>query len=112
VYVSRLPADKPYPGDGAIAGGARAALGVLNAAALLIVPAAVLGFAMIAVRRSTLPGAWFAVGPTLFVLAFSLLIFVEHRKTTPAFGYLLALSGVAGAGMSRRGAGAPGLNTT
>lgn len=102
LYVSRLPADKPYRGAGAVHAAIRTAITVLNVLALLIVPAAIAALVLIGIRGSTTAPAWLALAPTLVILGFSLAIFVEHRKTTPAFGYLLALSGVTAAAVVER----------
>jgi hypothetical protein len=98
VYVSRLPADMPFPGDGFAASVARGGLALLNVGALLLFPLAAFGMVMIALRGTTFPAAWLALAPTVFGLAFSLFIFMEHRMTTPSLGYLVALSGIAVAG--------------
>jgi hypothetical protein len=100
VYVSRLPADQPYPGSGVAARAVRAALAVLNGAALWLWPSALFGLVLVTLRAGDAGvAAWLGLAPTLFAVAFSLVFFVEHRKTTPAYGYLLALSGVAAAAM-------------
>jgi hypothetical protein len=100
VYVSRLPADQPYPGSSGAARAARATLAALNGAALLMWPSALFGLVLVTLRGGDASlAAWLGLAPTVFVVAFSLAFFVEHRKTTPAYGYLLALSGVAAAAM-------------
>jgi hypothetical protein len=105
VYVSRLPADQPYPGSDVVARAARAVLAALNSLALLLWPSALLGLLLVTFRGGDSGvAAWLGLAPTLFVVAFSLLFFVEHRKTTPAYGYLLALSGVAVSAMVEHGA--------
>jgi hypothetical protein len=102
VYVSRLPADKPFiahgPAQQALALGLRG----LNVLALLIWPAALFGLTLLTLREATAAGAWIGLAPTLFLIGFSLVFYIEHRKTTPAFGYLLAMSGVAVAGLGER----------
>lgn len=95
VYVSRLPVDKPYAGNGVAGRAFGAALSIINIAVLLLFPAALVGLVVIAARKSTALAAWVALGPSLFLVAFSLVLFIEHRKTTQAYGYLTALAGVA-----------------
>ncbi|MBI3402950.1 MAG: hypothetical protein HY048_16165 [Acidobacteria bacterium] len=97
IYVSRLPADKPLIAHTPIESTLAVALRALNLAALLIWPAALAGLVILTLQRSTAAGVWIGLAPTIFIIAFSLVFYIEHRKTTPAFGYLLALSGVAAA---------------
>jgi hypothetical protein len=99
VYTSRLPADKPFVGESAAGRIFAAALRVLNIAALALWPAALLGLVLVTLRTARAPAAWLALSPTMFLLAFSLIFTVEHRKTTPAYGYMLALAGIAGAAL-------------
>jgi hypothetical protein len=99
VYASRLPADKPFVGESAPGRLFGVALRLLNVAALALWPAALLGLALLTLRASRAPAAWLGLGPTMFLLAFSLVFFVEHRKTTPAYGYMLSLAGIAGAAL-------------
>ena len=106
VYASRLPADKPFVGDSAAGRMFAVILRVLNVAALALWPAALLGLALVTLRASRAPAAWLGLGPTAFLLAFSLIFFVEHRKTTPAYGYMLSLAGIAGAALVEPRAGA------
>ena len=70
---------------------------MLNVAALALWPAALLGLILATLRPTRAPAAWLGLGVTAFLLAFSLVFFAEHRKTAPAYGYMLSLSGVAGA---------------
>jgi len=95
VYVARLPVDGRYPADSFTWRGLAAGLGTLNFAALLLFPGALLGLLILLQRSETAAPALLGLAPTLFILLFSLLFFVEHRKTTPAYGYLLMLSAVA-----------------
>lgn len=104
VYVSRLPADKPLIARDAIGRALAASLRTLNVAALLIWPAALFGLVLLTLRPSSAAGAWIGLAPTIFIITFSLLFYIEHRKTTPAFGYLLAMSGVAAAAFVERDA--------
>ena len=99
IYTSRLPADKPYLAAGPVGRAAAAALAALNVAALLIWPAAVGGLILVTLRGSSSAGAWLGLAATLFVLTFSLAFLVEPRRTTTAYGYCLALCGIAGAGL-------------
>jgi hypothetical protein len=99
IYTSRLPADKPYVAAGAGGRVAASALAVLNVAALLIWPAAIVGLLLVTLRGATAVGAWLGLAPTLFVLAFSLAFLVEPRRTTTAYGYGLALCGIMVAGL-------------
>ena len=92
VYASRLPVDKPFVAASAPGRIWAAALRAINLAALALWPAAAFGFFVIA-RRPGAAAAWLALAPTIFLIAFSLAFMAEHRKTTPAYGYLLALSG-------------------
>jgi hypothetical protein len=94
VYASRLPVDKPFVAVSPPGRMWAAAVRAINIAALALWPAAALGLAVIALR----PGAataWLALAPSVFLIAFSLAFMAEHRKTTPAYGYLMALSGAA-----------------
>ena len=104
VYVSRLPADKPLiahgPAQHALALGLRG----LNVLALLIWPTTLFGLTLLTLREATAAGAWIGMAPTLFLIGFSLVFYIEHRKTTPAFGYLLAMSGIAAAACVERDA--------
>ncbi|HZR26889.1 MAG TPA: hypothetical protein VFA59_25060 [Vicinamibacterales bacterium] len=93
VYASRLPVDKPFVGHSGAGRLFAFGLRVLNIAALAFWPLAALGLAVVT-RRAGAPAAWLALAPTLFLIAFSLVFNAEHRKTTPAYGYLMALSGV------------------
>jgi len=93
VYASRLPVDKPFVGHTTAGRLFAIALRVLNIAALAFWPLAALGLAALT-RRAGAPAAWLALAPTIFLIAFSLAFNAEHRKTTPAYGYLMALSGV------------------
>jgi hypothetical protein len=95
VYVARLPIERPLPGGTPAADLLRSAFAALNFAALFVFPLAAFGLALLLWQRSTAMPALLGLAPTAFVLLFSLLFFIEHRKTTPAFGYLLTLSGVA-----------------
>jgi hypothetical protein len=95
VYVSRLPVDNPYAGTGIAGRSFAAALRIVNFAVLLLWPAALLGLALITVRKATALAGWVGLAPSVFLIAFSLGLFVEHRKTTQAYGYLTALAGVA-----------------
>jgi hypothetical protein len=104
VYVSRLPADKPLVARDVAGRALGASLRALNVVALLIWPGALLGVTLLTVRGPTAAGAWIGLAPSLFIIAFSLVFFIEHRKTTPAFGYLLAMSGVAVAALVERDA--------
>lgn len=97
VYVSRLPADKPLVAHDAVESVVAVTLRALNIVALLIWPAALFGLVLLTLRQSSAAGAWIGLAPTAFIIAFSLVFYIEHRKTTPAFGYLLAMSGVAAA---------------
>ena len=99
IYTSRLPADKPYVGAGVAGRAAAAALATLNLAALLIWPATLVGLLLVTLRRASAAGAWLGLATTLFVLAFSLAFLVEPRRTTTAYGYCLALCGIAGASL-------------
>ena len=99
VYVSRLPADKPLIAHTAVESALAVTLRALNIGALGIWPAAAFGLVLLTLRRSSAAGAWIGLAPTLFIIAFSLVFYIEHRKTTPAFGYLLAMSGVAAAAL-------------
>jgi multidrug transporter EmrE-like cation transporter len=102
VYSSRLPADKPFVPHSAGGQVFSAALRVLNVAALVIWPASLLGLALTTLGTARAPAAWMGLGTTAFLLAFSVVFFVEHRKTAPAYGYMLSLSGVAGAAFLER----------
>jgi len=104
VYVSRLPADKPLIPRGAAQQLLALGLRGLNLLALLVWPAAFFGLALLTLRESSAAGAWIGLAPTLFLIGFSLVFFIEHRKTTPAFGYLLAMSGIAAAACVERDA--------
>lgn len=97
IYTSRLPADKPYVGRGAPGRLVASVLAVLNVAALLLWPAALVGLMLVTLRGSPAAGAWLGLAPTIFVLLFSLAFLVEPRRTTTAYGYCLALCGVAAA---------------
>jgi hypothetical protein len=104
VYVSRLPADRPLVARTAIESVFAVTLRALNVAVLLIWPAAFTGLVLLTLQRSTAAGAWIGLAPTVFIILFSLAFYIEHRKTTPAFGYLFALSGVAAAAFVERDA--------
>ncbi|MBI3491824.1 MAG: glycosyltransferase family 39 protein [Acidobacteria bacterium] len=104
VYTSRLPADKPLVPRGAAQSLLASGLRVLNVAALLIWPAAALGLWLTMLRPSHGATAWIGLGVPAFLIAFSLVFTVEHRKTTPAYGYMLALGGVAAAAFVERDA--------
>jgi hypothetical protein len=104
VYVSRLPVDKPLIAHSATESALAFALRALNVAALLIWPAALTGLALLTLQRSAGTGAWIGLAPTIFIIVFSLVFYIEHKKTTPAFGYLLAVSGVAAAAFVERDA--------
>jgi hypothetical protein len=97
VYSSRLPADKPFVGVSA--GGRLFAMALrgLNVALLALWPAAILGLALTTLWAARAPAAWLGLGVSGFLIAFSVLFTVEHRKTAPAYGYMLALAGVAAA---------------
>lgn len=95
VYVSRLPVDNPYVGEGIAGRIFAAALSVINVAVLLLFPAALVGLVFLTVRKSTAVAAWVGLAPSVFLIVFSLVLFIEHRKTTQAYGYLMALAGVA-----------------
>jgi hypothetical protein len=97
VYVVRLPADNPYPRNGLVNEGVGLVLRGLDILALLIGPAAAIGLLLASVRGASSAGAWLGLAPTLFFIVFSLLVIIGHRETTPAYGYLIALSGIAGA---------------
>lgn len=99
VYTSRLPADKPYRGAGVSGRAMRAGLTFLNVAALLIWPATLVGLVLVTLRSQPGVGAWLGLAATVFTIAFSLAFTVEPRKTTPAYGYCLALCAIAGAGL-------------
>ena len=71
---------------------------------LLIWPAACFGLVLLTLQRSSAAGAWIGLAPTIFIIVFSLVFYIEHRKTTPAFGYLFAMSGVAAAALVERNA--------
>ena len=92
VYASRLPMDKPFVAASTPGRVWAATLRAINLAALALWPATALGLLVIARRPGATP-AWLALAPTLFLIAFSLAFMAEHRKTTPAYGYLMALSG-------------------
>ena len=104
VYVSRLPADKPLIAHTAIESALAVSLQALNVAVLLIWPAACFGLVLLTLQRSSAAGAWIGLAPTIFIIVFSLVFYIEHRKTTPAFGYLFAMSGVAAAALVERNA--------
>jgi len=104
VYVSRLPADKPLIAHTTLESALAAGLRALNVAVLLIWPAACFGLVLLTIQRSSAVGAWIGLAPTLFIIVFSLVFYIEHRKTTPAFGYLFAMSGVAAAALAERDA--------
>jgi hypothetical protein len=97
VYSSRLPADKPFVPHSGAGQILAAALRVLNVAALALWPLAILGLVLATLRPARAPAAWLGLGTTAFLVAFSLIFTVEHRKTAPAYGYMLSLCGVAGA---------------
>ena len=102
VYVSRLPADQPYT-HGGVAGRVTA-LGLAGADAVMLLmwPMAVCGLAMMWLRGADGAGAFLGLAPSLFVIAFSLAFLVEHRRTTAAYGYLIALSAIPGAALIER----------
>lgn len=95
VYVSRLPVDDPYVGRGIAGRAFGLLLNIINMAELLLWPATLFGLLLITLRRSTAMAAWVGLGPSVFLIVFSLALFIEHRKTTQAYGYLTALAGVA-----------------
>jgi hypothetical protein len=95
VYVSRLPVDQPYVGRGIAGRSFGAMLSIINVAVLLLWPAALLGLVLLTVRKSTAVAAWVGLTPSVFLIVFSLALFIEHRKTTQAYGYLTALAAVA-----------------
>lgn len=99
VYASRLPADKPFVGHNSAGRVFAAALRALNIAALALWPAAMLGLVLTTLWAARAPTAWLGLGVTAFLIAFSVIFFTEHRKTAPAYGYMLALAGVAAAAM-------------
>ena len=102
VYVSRLPADEPYTREGLAGRVTQAGVAVANAAMLLMWPAALCGLALVTVRGRDGMGGWLGLAPTLFIVAFSLTFLVEHRRTTTAYGYLVALAAIPGAAMLER----------
>jgi hypothetical protein len=95
VYVSRLPADQPYAGSGPAGRAFAAFLSAINFAMLLLWPAALVGLVLLTIRKTTAVAAWAALTPSVFLIVFSLVLFIEHRKTTQALGYITALAGVA-----------------
>jgi alpha-tubulin suppressor-like RCC1 family protein len=53
------------------------------------------GLLVAASRRSAAPAVLLGMGPSIFLTIFSLLFYVELRKTMPGFGYLSVLAGIA-----------------
>lgn len=94
VYVSRLPVEDPYVGRTPAGQAFALFLAVVNIAVLAMFPAAAFGLLVLSMRRATALAAWLALVPTAFLVVFSLVLFIEHRKTTQAYGYLMALAGV------------------
>lgn len=78
---------------------------VLGASGFAVPVAAVLvivGFGFVLARRESRAAALLAVGPSIFLIVFSLVFFVELRKTVPAYGCLLVFAGVAITELVRR----------
>lgn len=55
----------------------------------------VMGLVMATVRRGMAPVVLLAIGPSIFLISFSLVFFVELRKTAPAYGGLIVFAGIA-----------------
>jgi hypothetical protein len=54
-----------------------------------------IGLIVVLTRASSVPAALLGLAPTIFLTTFSLLFYVELRKTMPGYGYLSVLAGIA-----------------
>ncbi len=61
-----------------------------------------IGMAMIWFRADARPAALLALGPSLFLICFSLVFFVELRKTVPAYGGMFLFAAIAATEIARR----------
>jgi alpha-tubulin suppressor-like RCC1 family protein len=65
-----------------------------------------LGIGFVLMRKEAVPVALLAIAPSLFLIAFSLVFYVELRKTVPAYGGLFVFAGIGvaevGARLARR----------
>ncbi len=66
-----------------------------NRSVPIIALLAAVGLLIASLNTESRWGIWAALGPTIFLTAFSLMFYVELRKTVPGYGFVFALAGIA-----------------
>jgi hypothetical protein len=96
ISVARHPEGKYNTFDPPTLGEAMAGvLSVTDALVPVLFVLAGIGLCVALTRTSARAPTLIAMAPTLFLTTFSLLFYVELRKTVPGFGFLAVLSGIA-----------------
>ncbi len=87
----------------ALRSGLRTFLQAADYAVPVVAGLVIIGFVFVVMRPDARAAATLALTPSIFLIGFSLVFFVELRKTMPAYGALMILAAIAVTEISRRG---------